>query len=173
MYSLRIPLGELQVLISFTFPESPNCHVPSNPTLWETQLMPPPHPPPPAFPKESSTGCWTHSDLWSLLLPFIASWQKWKPAPLLSRGIALFPFFYDTSILFPHPCLLSLPGESSSVTMGRSRISAPSSLLPPLLTHMQNCFGGLNFYDHFYFRCDDSPGWPFLVCTTELISTRG
>ena len=63
--SWRIPLGKLQVLI--TFLESPDCHVPSCPAVWENSEH--------VFPtlflsKVFSTRNWTHSGPSHLLLTF-------------------------------------------------------------------------------------------------------
>lgn len=69
--SLRIPLGKLQVLISITFPKSPNCHVPSSAALGETQLRRAPTIPPILSPhKASPQGSCAHSDASSLPVTF-------------------------------------------------------------------------------------------------------
>ena len=63
--SPRIPLGKLQVLI--TFLESPDCHAPSCPAVWENSA----HVFPTCFPsKVFSTGNWTHSGPSRLPLTF-------------------------------------------------------------------------------------------------------
>lgn len=63
--SLRIPLGKLQVL---TFLESPDCHVPSCPAVWENSE----HVFPTRVPsKVFFTGNWTHSGPSRLPLTFI------------------------------------------------------------------------------------------------------
>ena len=81
--SPRIPLGKLQVLI--TFLESPNCHAPSCPAVWETQRM---SSPPTSPPRCSLLGTGlTQLPLvypWPFFPFFTASWQQGKATLLFS-----------------------------------------------------------------------------------------
>lgn len=50
--------------------------------------------------------------------------------------------------------------EASSDPVVSSQIAPPLPVRPH--THIQKYFGYLGCHDRFYFRCSDSPVWPFL-----------
>ena len=93
--SPRIPLGKLQVLI--TFLESSSCHAPSCPAVWENSA----HVFPTRFSsKVFSTGNWTHSGPSHLPLTFFSPFLL----HLGSRGkqLSCFPQYHIISFL-PRP----------------------------------------------------------------------